>query len=115
MNHGKKNILRKVSFGRSNMNIKQKLQNWGILEIESKGNWFTGLEELSPDSWKTSIASDGSLVADKVIKSALAHYCEICDTGFKTRGSTTNHKRLKHKNLSTNTQTNVDTEASTNL
>ena len=36
---------------------------------------------------------------NKDITNALAHYCEICDRGFTTRGGTKNHKRLKHKNV----------------
>ncbi len=34
-----------------------------------------------------------------IVRKALDHYCELCNTGFKTIGGTKNHKRLKHKNV----------------
>ena len=39
---------------------------------------------------------DNSVVT--IIDRALAHYCELCDRGFKTPGARGAHVRLKHGN-----------------
>lgn len=35
--------------------------------------------------------------AQHLMNRALAHYCEICDIGFKHTNMAKNHKRIKHK------------------
>lgn len=33
-----------------------------------------------------------------IVEDALAHYCEKCKAGFRTRGARNSHISLKHKN-----------------
>jgi uncharacterized protein YuzB (UPF0349 family) len=72
----------------------EKLKQWAIKNNIIEGN----IPQKSPEEIARWIEEERAMRSD-VIEKGMAHYCEICDRGFTTRGGTKNHKRLKHKNV----------------